>query len=320
MWESIWWLWRNVRLKRKNPENITFLPKKICLNKINSEYSLVFIGDIMDLGHKFLEISSGLKNFVQASDFLIGNFEAIITDAKPRGVDQVHDEKVIEGLKKFYPPSRTYLSVANNHAGDFGRAIFERSVQILADAGFNVFGTVQNPVIELTSDVHVATGTMWSNRTCDFITYIKDIKRSHLKAKAMNIFYPHWGYDLELYPRLPLIKVAQKFLQHFDAIVGHHTHSPEPIISVSGFNGSLTKLCAYSLGDFCFGKQFGRLLSYLLYNYNYGVVLKMEIGTTNEGHWATGEIEWTFIESIKKNPETMLVVMRESNPYHPGVE
>ena len=136
----------------------------------------------------------------------------------------------------------------------------------------------------------------------------------------MNIFYPHWGYDLELYPRFPLIKIAQKFLHHFDAIVGHHTHSPEPITSVSGFNGSLTKLCAYSLGDFCYGKHFGRLLSYLLYNYNYGLVLKMEIGTTNEGHWATGEIEWAFIESIKKNPETILVVMRESNPYHPGVE
>ena len=49
----------------------------------------------------------------------------------------------------------------------------------------------------------------------------------------MNIFYPHWGYDLELYPRTSTIKKGRELLTYFDAIIGHHTHAPQPITSVS---------------------------------------------------------------------------------------
>lgn len=309
-WESVGWLWRNIRLKKKNPGAVQFLPKKTCLNEIKPKYRLAFIGDIMDLGHKYMEISPPLKDFIQDTDFLIGNFEATITNAKPRGMDQVHDEKVVEGLKQLYQPSKTFLSVANNHAGDFGKEIFEDSLQILIDTGFNLFGNADSPTIDPTPNIHLVAGTQWSNRPCDYIFMLEDIGKSHLKHDAMNILYPHWGYDLELYPRLPTIERAENYLLDFNAIVGHHSHAPQPITSVSP-NGGLNKLCAYSLGDFCYGK----LLMKVIYNYNHGLVLKMEIGTTTEGKWATGNIEWSFTESIKKDPETMFIELKETHPH-----
>jgi hypothetical protein len=43
----------------------------------------------------------------------------------------------------------------------------------------------------------------------------------------------------------------------------------------------------------------------------------MEVGPTEEGYWATGNIEWSFIKSKKVNPELIRVEMIDSNPYFP---
>ncbi len=315
-WETVKWLWKNVRIRKKNPGNIQFIPKVTKLNEITPKYNLVFIGDVMDLGHKHLEVSPELKAFIEKSDYFIANFEATITDAEPRGMDQVHDEKVIIALKEVYPPSKTFLSVTNNHSADFGQEIFEDSVKKVNDAGFNTFGRLENPFIDLNPNICLNAATMWSNRKCDFIAKLEDISSEQLKKGSMNILYPHWGYDLELYPRLPIIELAKQYLLDFDAIIGHHTHAPQPITISKINDDNLTKLCAYSLGDFCFGK----ILPKYLYNYNYGLIIKAEIGTTDNGNWAIGTITWSFTECIRKDSETMLVDLKDTNPYYPNIK
>jgi poly-gamma-glutamate capsule biosynthesis protein CapA/YwtB (metallophosphatase superfamily) len=269
----------------------------------------------MDLGDRSLEVSPEVQKFIQDSDYFIGNFEATITDAKPRGMDQVHHEQVLSVLKELYPPSKTFLSISNNHSGDFGQEIFEDSVNKIHKAGFNTFGKVESPSIDINPDIRLTTASMWSNRQCDFIAKLEDIDNKQSKVGAFNILYPHWGYDLELYPRLATIDLAKKYLVDFDAIIGHHSHAPQPITSIRINEESPTKLCAYSLGDFCFGK----LLTKHFYNFNYGILLKTKIGKINEDQLAIGNIEWSFTECIQKDPETLLVEMKETNPYYQDI-
>ncbi len=310
-WESVKFLWKNVRLSRKNPGNIQFLPKISHLNDLHAKYTLTFIGDIMDLGGRYLELSSLLKEFIQNSDFFIGNFEGTITHEKPRGMDQRHDDKILDSLKKIFLPSKTYLNVANNHGADFGSSVFHNSLEILLNSGFNVFGTKDKPAIDINQDLRLIGCTMWINRICDYLTKIEDINATHLKKGAMNILCPHWGYDLELYPRAFVIKKANEFLREFDAIIGHHSHCPQPVTQKSNEKGSPTKLLAYSLGDFCFGK----LLTKHFYNYNYGIVLKAKIGKNSEDIWAIGDVQWVFTKTILQNNEVMEVKIIETNPY-----
>ncbi len=314
-WETLKWLWKTVRISKKNRGNVQFIPKTTSLNKITPKYTIVFVGDIMDLGDRSLEVSPELRKFIHNSDFFVGNFEATITDVKPRGMDQVHHEQVLSVLKELFPPSKTFLSISNNHSGDFGQEIFEDSLNKIHKAGFNTFGKVESPSIDLNPDIRLTTASMWSNRQCDFITKLEDIDNTQLKTSALNVLYPHWGYDLELYPRLATIELAKKYLVDFDAIIGHHTHAPQPITSLSIKVESSTKLCAYSLGDFCFGK----LLTKHFYNFNYGLILKTQIGKTDEGVWAIGNIVWSFTECIQKDSKTQFVEMKESNPYYPDL-
>jgi hypothetical protein len=56
-------------------------------------YRLSFIGDIMDLGHKYLEVSPAVKDFIKDSDFLIGNLEATINGLKKKLADLIGPEQ-----------------------------------------------------------------------------------------------------------------------------------------------------------------------------------------------------------------------------------
>lgn len=309
--EGIRVLWKNVRVRRKNPGKIHFIPKNVILNKIKPTYKITFLGDIMDLGRRYLEVSPELRDFIQASDFFVGNFEATITDEEPRGMDQRHDEKVIFALKSLFRPSKSYLSLANNHAGDFGKRSFDISKDKLLDSGFNIFGTKDKPSIEINEDIKLFGATMWINRPVDYITKLEDLNHQNINKKGFNILFPHWGYDLEMYPRKFVIKMANEFLNDYDVIIGSHSHIPEPITKVKKRNSNITQLLAYSLGDFCFGKY----LPKYLYNYNYGMVLRVDIGQTDEDNWVIGNIEWNFTECTKKNPETMMVSIIDQNPY-----
>ena len=120
----------------------------------------------MDMeGHVWVP-GDDLKQFFGQCNSLVGNFEATIvtrTQKEPKGVffnvSQRHDENIISSFRNFFDPKRTYLSLANNHAGDFGRLAFERSVRVLEQNGFHVFGLVDAPFVDVGKHVRIITGT-----------------------------------------------------------------------------------------------------------------------------------------------------------------
>jgi len=110
---------------------------------IDSEQKIGAVGDIMDMmGYHWIP-GDDLKQFFGQCDYLLGNFEATIvkpTLKQPKGViyntAQRHDENIISSLRDLFDPKKTYLSLANNHAGDFGQLALERSVRLLVQNGF----------------------------------------------------------------------------------------------------------------------------------------------------------------------------------------
>lgn len=216
------------------------------------------------------------------------------------------------GLSQLFPIDKIYLSLANNHAGDFEQSIFHQGLDTLKTIGFNVFGTSNSPFIDLSPNVRIFTGTCWSNKKRGW-KRVSDLSKFNIqksKLSDLNILFPHWGYEMELYPRDEIIDKGANYLKHFDAIIGHHPHLPQPVTLHRTTNQNKFQLCAYSLGDFCIGRSFP-----ILKTYNYGMILKMEIGTHSKSNgWAIGHTKWRFIYS-KPRKSTIKVDICEKLPF-----
>ena len=250
--EEMGWLWRNVMgVNTFNPCRIQPLPQHSRINQIQPRMVLCFIGDIMDMRRHRLIIGADLKEFARPCDFLIGNFEATITDArKTRPAAQRQDPAILDSLVDLFPPCHTALSVANNHAGDFSADIWHHSISLMEQRGFHVFGFNRNVFVDFQDQARIVAASLWSNLPSSDIVPYESLDQYVLPA-GFNIAYPHWGFELEQFPRPSTVREGMRLLQHYDALIGHHSHVPQPLISCN--MGDSIKLIAFSLGDFCSG-------------------------------------------------------------------
>lgn len=102
---------------------------------------------------------------------------------------------------------------------------------MIENAGFPLFGMKESPFIDIHGDVRIVAGVIWSNQKADDILWLPKPHEADLlrRAGAANVFYPHRGFELEAWPRRFLVKQAREFTKHFDAIIGHHAHNPQPL-------------------------------------------------------------------------------------------
>ncbi len=286
--ENFGWLKRLIcGPSTNNFGNVEYISKSLVLNKITPKYTISFIGDIMDVNLKDLIIGESVKSFVEGSDFLIGNFEATLTSEKKIINGKRHKPQIMDALGNLFSPKNTCLSTANNHSADFGEDNFIDSVNQLERRGFNVFGTEKVPFVDLTGDLRVIGSTQWSNHPSDYLVRLEESSQ-YLKDDSFNLLFPHWGYEMELYPRIKTIRKGKELLSKFDALIGHHSHCPQPV-SFFPFDND-NKLIAYSLGDFCDGKEYEM--------HNYGILINTEIGTDPYGKWQVGKCDWTFLKTL----------------------
>jgi len=271
-------------------------PKSFRVNKnITPKYSIAFIGDIMDMAGRNEAVSMNIKQFFQDCDYLVGNFEATITTAKKTyDLAQRHSPQIMDALAELFAPDKTFLSLANNHAADFDYKIFSESVAKLESRGFQIIGITEKPFAEIGSDIRIVAGTAISNHDCDYIVKMEDAVK-HYAPDKFNVLYPHWGYDLELFPRPATVALAKKAIADFDAIIGHHAHVPQPVtvVNPNGADSDVNKLIAYGLGDFCIWEE--------LKHYLYGMIMKLDIGQDSSGDWQIGQVEWRFTKCQEKN-------------------
>lgn len=293
----------------KNRDLVSYAPQSLELNPvIEADIRIGFIGDIMDMAGRDLRIGSGVKDFFKDCNVLVGNFESTITSAKGPIMAQRHKPQILDALEELFEPKRTCLGLANNHSGDFGHDIWSSSRKQLENRGFQVFGTADRPFLDLDGEVRLTACTWWSNQPCDYIVHW-DAAAGHAHPEMFNILYPHWGYELELFPRPQTHRAGLEWLQTFDAVIGHHSHTPQPVTVAPVQKGRhpLTTLIAYGLGDFCIWEN--------LEHYLYGQVVKCDVGRSESGGRCIGFAEWHFTSCLKISDTLWETDLTDSFPF-----
>lgn len=220
----------------------------VSLSDTVSNFSIVFVGDIMPVNAAKLSVSPQLSEWLNSADALVVNLEGVITSQK-RFLALNHNAEILQTLRNLCG-NQIAINVANNHSSDFGKLVFKSHIETLLDAGFYVFG-YNGISYSPTNLIHLHAASFWSNQPIDTshrfhydCKNIADISPNH---STYNIFLPHWGFEMEQTPRKQQIDFAENIVENgWDCIIGSHTHCPQP------FHLSGNKPIAYSLGNFCY--------------------------------------------------------------------
>ncbi|MCF7835905.1 MAG: CapA family protein [Candidatus Marinimicrobia bacterium] len=266
----------------QQPKQFEQEPQKVeeVVKSLNgSETSLLFVGDIMlsrgveksvqeNFGGNF---SALLKDvgFLKEADITFGNLEGPISDTG-EDIGNLHsfrfDPASLDALKEV---GFDVFSVANNHAGDWGRDAFKDSILKLkkeeiipVGGGLNEKDATSLKIVEKNglkfgflafSDV----GPEWLRVTeekAGILTtgdnYKNLVKEASQKTDVLVVSF-HFGEEYE-----ELSNSRQKSLAHFaidsgaSIVIGHHPHVAQEIENYKD------GVIAYSLGNFIFDQNF----------------------------------------------------------------
>lgn len=303
---------------RRHEGLTNFLPREHVVDpEVVPALRLVFLGDLMPIRQRRFVVGDELGEILAGADHLVANFEGVLwSGAEPPpkvfAVQRHDDLRVAETLAELLPAERIVLSLANNHAADYGPASLRETSDRLRDSGFDVIGTVERPGTRLGGRLNVAAATRWSNQPSDDLPLLgtgpDPLARGLIDPAADgNLLIAHWGVEVELYPRPETIATAHHLLDHWDAVIGHHPHVPNPVSSVE--HGDRSRLVAWSLG------QASSFLHYPIYRR--GLVVTAEVGPRPDGAWSAGTVSWQFI-SMRADDHEVHVDVRPTNPWFPG--
>ena len=264
---------KNITLSYSSTPSVNVSPKSL------GEANMLFVGDIMlsrSVGDIMATKNDYLWPFRQIADFLKGadltfaNLETPVSN-KGTNVGSIYsfrsNPKSIDGL--------TYagfdlVSIANNHAWDYGRDAFVDTMGNLSSAGISYIGGGHNEieahagVIKKVGDTNVgflaytnllskslsASGDKAGITILDETRMMQDIKlmKSHVSLVVVSF---HWGEEYHLIHNALQERIAHKAIDAgADLIIGHHPHVVEDIEQYKG------KYIVYSLGNFIFDQNF----------------------------------------------------------------
>ena len=190
-------------------------------------YYLVIIGDFMPVGKLNIQLSEGLRSFIDKSNDLIINMEGIAS-RKKRVLALNHNIEVLNYFRDLFT-TNVIINVANNHAADFGEEEFYKYLQFIKK-DFPVVGDCNNYI--LCDKINIYSASYWSNQLLDVVNKFnyRETPAAYLRKNYYNIFMPHWGYEMHLSPQKSQKNYAYKLLNSgWDAIIGSHTHCPQNI-------------------------------------------------------------------------------------------
>jgi poly-gamma-glutamate synthesis protein (capsule biosynthesis protein) len=229
------------------------------------------IAKVMNAGGSdfpFREIAPAFRN----ADVVFGNLEAVIAEdgslpAFPEKPYNFHAHKAAApalGKAGFH-----VLSLANNHAMDYGPAALFETRRLLDKSGISTFGAgkdiseARRPTILIKNGVrfgflgygvaHSRAVYARKNRPGIAPVIMNDIQkdiRAVRSAVDVLIVSLHWGIEYEHIPSKRQREEARQIIDWgADMILGHHPHVMQGIEIYKG------KIVAYSLGNFIFDQK-----------------------------------------------------------------
>ncbi len=244
------------------------------------EVTLLAVGDVMLGRHigKVMQTSGSDFPFqkiapaLHAGDIVFGNLEAVISaDDTPLSYpDKPYNfhasDEAAPALSK---AGFTVLTLANNHAMDYGSRSLARTKTLLDRNGILSFGAgttlaqARQPVIVTKNGVRfgfLGYGTahsrsVYADTDRPGIAPIKpgdlqhDIESLRPQVDVVVVSL-HWGIEYETRPREQQRLLAHKIIDWgADLIIGHHPHVMQGVEVYKG------KVIAYSLGNFVFDQR-----------------------------------------------------------------
>ena len=289
----------------------TTLPQKRAPKSI----TLILVGDIMldrgvenmvekygqgDFKFPFLKIANELKEV----DILFGNLEGPISD-KGENVGSIYsfrnNPRAIEGLTF---AGFNILSLANNHAFDYGREALEDTFLRLKTAGIDYVGAgfdekeayspaikeINKTKIGFLAYTNLGPETWKATEGNSGIAWISEnnletIKRDVEKVKEESdilIVSLHSGEEYQKTPTQFQIEFSRAFIDAgADLVIGHHSHIIQPNEKYK--DGWIF----YSLGNFVFDQNFseetmrGQILKIIIENNKIKEVVPINIKINN---------------------------------------
>jgi hypothetical protein len=286
--------------KKDDREQIDLLENKFKLNEnISNKKRIAFLGDLMPMYGKKFVLSNEIREMLTGVDYLICNFEGSFNKSNKVLLSQPHDESILDDLEEILPASKIVLSVANNHAADFGPGNLIDTISKLEKRGYKVIGLKGKEQVDLGDNINLVSATEWSNQPHGYLSFLENSSH-HLKPENhFNILYPHWCHEMEYFPRDEEIVRAKDLLNDWDMIIGHHSHLPG-LITAYNNDG----LVAYSLGDACTGMPRRR--------YRFGMIVVTDIGVDGKGDLKTSSGEWSYTH-LSKTPKKCFTLKKISN-------
>ncbi|MDP4001427.1 MAG: CapA family protein [bacterium] len=228
------------------------------------------VGDLMAVKNNYNWPFEKISDFLKSADLTFANLETPISNRGVK-VGSIYsfrsNPKVVEGL---IFAGFDVLSVANNHAWDYGRDAFSDTLYHLAEAGISYVGGGHNEyeahtgVIKKVGKTDVgflgytnllpksvsATGDSAGVAVLDEAKMVDDIQL--MKSRSQLVFFSfHCGEEYIALHNASQERIAHKAIDAgADLIIGHHPHVVEDIEEYKG------KYIVYSLGNFVFDQNF----------------------------------------------------------------
>lgn len=232
-----------------------------------------------------------IKKEFEKADIVFGNLEGPISD-KGQKVGSKYsfraEPEAVEGLKY---AGFNILSLANNHAFDYGREALEQTMEILKEQGIEYVGAglnqeeafgsrifkIKDTKIAFLAFTNLGSPNWVAAKERPGIAWIDNIEKAAeviTEAKTgadIVIVSLHAGQEYSLEPTPFQVSFAKSCIAAgADLVVGHHSHVVQPVVSIT--TGTTTRSglvdearprvrqgwASYGLGNFVFDQSFSQ--------------------------------------------------------------
>ena len=206
-------------------------------------------GFIEVVGENYDHPFQNVRHYFENDDFTMLNLEVVLAD-KGTSIGKMFTFRGPTAYSQIMTGSSVEaVTIANNHARDFGDAGYNSTKNVLTEAGIDYVETYSSNLITLEKGLVVglyavdgAVDPIDQNRA------VSDIKKLKESGAELIIVAAHWGNEGQYRPTATQEKLGRAMIDAgANIIYGHHPHVLQRI---EAYNGGIIY---YSMGNFCFG-------------------------------------------------------------------